>query len=87
VHRAGYQIVHKKQPTVRVQLRRVRSNRHELWNYLQWWPRTLRVHGLKTWPLCWLFGDVLIYCLTPIFGISERVARLFGRKPLSEDQL
>jgi len=87
VHRAGYQIVHKRQPTVRVQLRRVRSNRHELWNYLQWWPRTLRVHGLKTWPLCWLFGDVLIYCLTPIFGISERVARLFGRKPLSEDQL
>ena len=87
LHRAGYPIVYRKQPVVQVQLRRVRSNRHELWEYLQWWPRTLRIHGLKTWPLCWLFGDVLIYWITPVFSLTERIARLFVRKPLSEDQL
>jgi glycosyltransferase involved in cell wall biosynthesis len=84
LHRSGCKIVYDRRTKVRVQLRRVRSSRHELWEYLQWWPRTLRVHGIKTWPICWLFGDVLIYTVTPLFGITERIARLFGRRPLED---
>jgi glycosyltransferase involved in cell wall biosynthesis len=84
LHRSGCRIVYDRRTKVRVQLRRVRSSRHELWEYLQWWPRTLRVHGIKTWPVCWLFGDVLIYAVTPLFGITERIARWFGRRPLDD---
>jgi glycosyltransferase involved in cell wall biosynthesis len=84
VHRHGYRIVYERHVKVHVQLRRVRSNRQELWRYLQMWPRTLRTHGIWTWPICWLFGDVLLYALTPFFSVSERIARLFGRRPLSE---
>jgi glycosyltransferase involved in cell wall biosynthesis len=84
VHRHGHVIHHDRHTNVHVQLRRVRSSRHELWQYLQMWPRTLRIHGLKTWPICWLFGDVVLYVLTPLFSISEYVARAFGRKPLED---
>lgn len=82
LHRQGIAVVYDRYAKVRVQLRRVRSNRHELWAYLQMWPRTLRLHGLIGWPVCWLFGCLLLYLTTPLFGVMERVARLFGRAPL-----
>lgn len=84
VHRHAQRIVYDRHAKVHVQLRRVRSSRRELWGYLQWWPRTLRVHGLKTWPICWLFGDVLLFAVTPLFDITEFVARAFGRRPLED---
>lgn len=84
LHNHGTPIVYDRHTKVHVQLRRVRSSRHELWDYLQMWPRTLRIHGKKSWPICWLFGDVLLYALTPLFGLAERIARFFGRKPLED---
>ncbi len=84
LHRRGYRIVYEKHVKTMVQLRRVRSNRAELWAYLQMWPRTLRVHGIKTWPICWFFGDFLLYLATPLFGVAEWVARLFGRQPIED---
>jgi glycosyltransferase involved in cell wall biosynthesis len=84
LHCQGYSIVYDRHTKVQVQLRRVRSNRHELWRYLQMWPQTLRVHSIGMWRVCWLFGAACIYALTPFFGISERIARLFGRKPLDD---
>ena len=82
LRRHGRQIHYDRHVKTHVQLRRVHANHHELWDYLQMWPRTLRTHGFKTWPVCWLFGDVLLYAASPLFSISERIARLFGRKPL-----
>lgn len=84
LHRHGHRITYDRHTKVHVQLRRVRSNRRELWAYLQMWPRTLRIHGIKTWPICWLFGDVLLYAATPLFGVAERLARLAGRRPLED---
>jgi glycosyltransferase involved in cell wall biosynthesis len=84
LHRQGYRIVYDRHTKVHVQLRRVRSSRHELWDYLQMWPRTLHIHHIKSWPICWLFGDVLLYVVTPLFGIAEYLARLVGRKPLED---
>jgi len=84
LHRHGRRIHYTRRVKTHVQLRRVRSNHRELWDYLQMWPRTLRIHGLKTWPICWVLGDVLLYALSPLFSISERVARLLGRKPLED---
>lgn len=82
LHRRGRPVAYERHVKTHVQLRRVHSSYGELWDYLQMWPRTLRTHGLKTWPICWLFGDVLLFALSPLFGISEHVARMFGRKPL-----
>jgi glycosyltransferase involved in cell wall biosynthesis len=84
LHRHGHRITYDRHTKVHVQLRRVRSNRRELWAYLQMWPRTLRTHGIKSWPICWLFGDVLLYAATPLFGVAEQLARLAGRRPLED---
>jgi len=84
LHRRGRTIVYDAHTRVHVQLRRVRSSRRELWNYLQWWPRTLREHEIKSWPICWLFGDVLLFAVSPLFNITEYVARIFGRRPLED---
>ena len=84
LHRQQVAIIYDRHVKVHVQLRRVRSDRHELWAYLQMWPRTLRTHRIGSWLVCWLLGAVLIYVLTPFFGVTERIARLFGRSPLDE---
>jgi glycosyltransferase involved in cell wall biosynthesis len=85
LHHTGVNIVYDTRLTVHTQLRRVRTNRHELWAYLQWWPRTLRIHQKKTWVICWFFGAFLLYYLTPLLNLAEYVARLAGKKPLAED--
>ncbi len=84
LHQAGRAITYDKRVKVHVQMRRVRSNRHELWSYLQMWPRTLRVHRLWTWPICWLLGCLLLYLVTPLLTLAEKVARMFGKQPLED---
>jgi glycosyltransferase involved in cell wall biosynthesis len=84
LHRRGYVIHYQRRARVRVQMRRVRSERHELWEYLLMWPRTLRVHGIKSWPVCWFFGAFLLYLITPLLNLAEYAARFFGKKPLKD---
>lgn len=81
---AGVRVVYDKKIKNKAMLRRVRSGRHELWDYLNWWPRTLRIHGAKTWVICWLIGVVMLYPATPLLGVFEFAARLAGRKPLRD---
>jgi glycosyltransferase involved in cell wall biosynthesis len=83
---AGYSVFYDRHFKVGAHLRRVRSNYRELWGYLQWWPRTLRLHGKPNWWLCWLFGCLMLYMITPLLTLGEYVARLFGRRPLTETQ-
>lgn len=70
---AGYGITY--DPTIRVaaELRRVYENRYELWRYLQWWPRTLRLHHKKTWMICWLFGALGLYLATMVLVLADRL--------------
>jgi hypothetical protein len=63
-------------------LRRVRSDRDQLWSNLQWWPRTLRVHGYKGWVIAWFVGVWLIYSFSFIPTILESLARALGKKPM-----
>lgn len=80
--RAGHRVVYQTSNKVGVELRRVRANRHQLWANLQWWPRTLRVHGFRLWPLAWLVGALMVYLLSGVPVLLERLARLVGRSPL-----
>jgi glycosyltransferase involved in cell wall biosynthesis len=82
VRRAGGNIRYDAASRVRVEMRRVHTDRQALWPYLQMWPRTLRRHGYFTWPLCWLVGALLLYIASPFPVLLERIARLFGCKPL-----
>jgi glycosyltransferase involved in cell wall biosynthesis len=82
--RRGYNVHYDRRFRVGAHLRRVRSDRHELWEYLQWWPRTLRTHGKRTWWICWLFGALMLYIITPLLTLAEYMARLIGRSPLRE---
>ncbi|HEU4913879.1 MAG TPA: glycosyltransferase family A protein [Candidatus Saccharimonadales bacterium] len=75
LHEAGFGIHLDRRIKVRAELRRVNSDRHKLWDYLNWWPRTLRAHGKKAWPLVWFVGVFLLYgaatCLAAIDAIAD----------------
>jgi glycosyltransferase involved in cell wall biosynthesis len=80
----GFGIFYDRRLRVAANLKRVRSRRRELWDYLQWWPRTLRRHGRRGWWLAWLFGALLLYMLTPLLNLAEYLARWFGLLPLKD---
>ena len=83
VHDKGHKIVYDRRVKVRVELRPAHSSPGKVWEYLKMWPRTLAKHHIRTWPLCWLVC-LPVFVGMPFFSITERIARLFGRKPLSE---
>jgi glycosyltransferase involved in cell wall biosynthesis len=69
-----YDIVYDTTIKTHAELRRVHSDRHKLWDYLQWWPRTLRIHGKKAWVICWFFGTFLLYIATFILLFVDKAA-------------
>ena len=83
IKEAGNQIVYDHNCHVKAELRRVYSDRHELFEYLQWWPRTLKSHGKLMWPVCWLISVVPLYCLTLVLIAADKIARLSGKKSLA----
>ncbi len=83
VHEFGYEITYLENLRVGVKMRRVRSNQAELWSNMMWWPRTLRKHGKRTWPLG-LLGALILYIGAPAVIVAELLARLVGRPPLDE---
>lgn len=84
LYQSGFGIFYDRQLRVGAHLNRVRSNRHELWEYLQWWPRTLRSHHKRSWLVAWLFGAAMLYMLTPLLSVIEYLARMFGLRALNE---
>lgn len=79
VHDAGYTITYDETIQVAAELKRVQSNRHELWDYLQWWPRTLRSHGKRSWIVCWTVGALLLYIASFGWWLIDSVGRSLGR--------
>lgn len=75
LHNAGYGITYDRTIKTSAELRRVHTERHKLWDYLQWWPRTLRIHGKRTWLICWLFGALLLYQATYVLVWADWIAR------------
>jgi len=71
VYQHGYGIIYDQSIKTFAHLRRVNTNRDELWGYLQWWPRTLRIHGKWTWVVCWFFGAFLMYLLTYVLVLAD----------------
>ena len=84
LHNLGYQIAYQETLQVGVKMRRVRSERGELWANMQWWPNTLKAHGNKRWIGAW-FGALFLWLGSPIFSIMEGAARLLGKPPLPDD--
>ncbi len=83
VYDKGYGVVSDRRVKVGVELRPAYSGPGQVWEYLRMWPRTLAKHHIWTWPLCWLVC-LPIFIGMPFFGITERIARLFGRKRLED---
>jgi len=83
LHQAGYGITYDRHVQTMAELRPLYADRHEKWQYLQWWPRTLRVHGKKSWVVCWFFGAFLMYLAALFLLAAERLARLVGKRPLA----
>lgn len=83
LHRLGYDITYRDSLRVGTKMRRVRSERGQLWRNLLWWPRTLRRHGKKTW-VFGLVGATVIYLVAPFETIFEKIARLLTLPPLDE---
>lgn len=83
LNRHGYDINYKESLRVGVKMRRVHSNRNELWANMMLWPKTLQKHGKKTWVLGWV-GAVLLYIGFPVVIITEHIARLAARPPIDK---
>ncbi len=81
--RKGYRIVYDRHTKMNVELRPAYAGQRAALAYMQLWPRALRTHDIRTWPLCWLF-IVPIFVGMPYYNISEFLARLFGRKPVKQ---
>ena len=77
---AGYAITYDTSLKTAAELRRVHTDRHQLLDYLQWWPRTLQVHHRRIWPLCWLVGVGMLYPATFILWFADRLATAFRRR-------
>jgi glycosyltransferase involved in cell wall biosynthesis len=82
LHRRGYRITYRATLVVGARMGRVFENRHALWQTMMMWPRTLRVHGIKSWVFGWLGGAFLYVAQVVPRGI-EIIARLFGREPIT----
>ncbi|QQS19487.1 glycosyltransferase family 2 protein [Candidatus Saccharibacteria bacterium] len=80
VRLAGGSIYYDASSRVRVEMRRVHTEREALWGYLQMWPRTLRRHGYRTWPICWFVGAALLYVASPLPVIYENTLRILRIK-------
>lgn len=74
LHQAGFGIAYDTSIKTSAELRRVHSDRHQLWDYLQWWPRTLKVHRNPLWVITWFFGAFLLYWATFILVAADRLA-------------
>jgi glycosyltransferase involved in cell wall biosynthesis len=82
LHDAGYAITYDRTIATYAHLRRVHTDHDQLWGYLLWWPRTLKIHRKWTWPVCWFFGVFCLYMATYVLIIAEWLARHTGRRPL-----
>lgn len=80
----GTQISYDSSKRVRVEMRRIHTDRQSLWPYLQMWPRTLRTHGFWSWPICWLVGALGLYAASPLPLVLEKAAQALGKKPLHD---
>jgi glycosyltransferase involved in cell wall biosynthesis len=76
----GYRIRYERKVKASAELRRVYSDRHTLWKYLEWWPRTLKSHNKRTWLICWLLGVFLLYHATAILVGIDKFMRLLKRQ-------
>jgi hypothetical protein len=83
LHSQGFQITYQASVKVGVAVRRVFSNRGELWENLILWPETLKSHGKKTWIFGWI-GAAILYVLSPVPIFNEWLARLLGREAIEE---
>jgi len=83
LHRAGCRIVPDRHCKVGAELRPVRAKYADLWEYVLWWPRTLQVHQIASWPMVWFISMVLILPAPLLLRVADDIARFFGRKPLS----
>lgn len=75
LHEAGYGITYDRSIKTTAELRRVQTNRRQLWGYLNWWPRTLRIHHRKTWPVCWFLGVLVLYIAALSLAAIDHLAR------------
>lgn len=82
LHRSGHPVSYRKSLRVGAEMRRIHVNRDQLWQNLLLWPRTLRVHGYKTWVFAWL-GALFLYSMVPMALMAERLATMIGRRGLN----
>jgi len=78
LHQSGWHIAHRR-IKVGAKLRRVLSDRTQLYTNLLCWPRTLRLNGSKLWVLSWLLGTLPLYCLSGLPLLVEHVVARFGK--------
>lgn len=65
-------IVFQRQLHVSAVLRRILTDQAELWANLKWWPRTLRRHNKRTWPIT-VLGAGYVFLLAQFVRLGVRL--------------
>jgi glycosyltransferase involved in cell wall biosynthesis len=74
LHDAGFGVALDRTIKVEAELRRINSDRDKLWDYLEWLPRTFRIHNKKSWPIIWFVGVFLLYQAAMCLAFIDYVA-------------
>jgi glycosyltransferase involved in cell wall biosynthesis len=76
LHRQKVRIIYQPSLSVSAVLKRIYSDQDKLWFNLKWWPRTLKRHGKKRWPITLVAAFMVYACasLTRLFS-AERTHR------------
>ncbi len=56
----GYSVDYRKSLMVGVKMRRIHTERTQLWPNLMLWPKTFKAHGFPAWPMA-TFGAIFLY--------------------------
>jgi glycosyltransferase involved in cell wall biosynthesis len=71
----GIHTVYDNSLKVQARLREADDNPKELWNYLQWWPNTLRKHRKGGWLACWALTVIPLFMATYFLKVLKKLRR------------
>jgi len=75
LNEAGYEVAYDPDTVVIAELKRFQSGREKLWEYLEWWPRSLRVHNKRVWVVAWILGAFTLYYVSYLMVVADKLAQ------------
>lgn len=77
--KSGYKVDYRKSLVVGVRMRRIHTERTNLWPNLMLWPKTFQVHSYRKWPLAYIGAVFLYFSAMPLRWFERFTMATTGR--------